>query len=83
MPLRDSTVTAAAGTPDTLSRGGPTRIYGPTGHTIGRTAALFYIILFFDYFPLFYFSLFSFSELFFGGNGQEVEEEQVSAQEAA
>ena len=34
MPLRDSTVTAAAGTPDTLRRGGPTLIYGPTGHTI-------------------------------------------------
>jgi hypothetical protein len=37
-------------------------------------------LLLYDYFP---FSLFSLPVLFFGGNGQEVEEEQVSAQEAA
>ena len=80
-------MTAAAGTPDTLRRGGPTLIYGSTGHwhsimSDGRlhhfTLCVFMIIC--HYFP---FSLFSFPVLFFGGNGQEVEEEQVSAQEAA
>jgi hypothetical protein len=46
MPLRDSTVTAAAGTPDTLRRGGPTLIYGSTGHTIMSDGRLHHFTLF-------------------------------------